>query len=161
MEMIDTKANKTTRSRWLDWQPARRITVDQSAKEPTKPSKPSFVGFVGAPPAEISIKDEMPSPILPVADDATVLIPPMPPGVSLVAWKLKEPPVAIETCSVVTDTSLFAKSTLLEGHNRASSPCSWNRPKPRLLAQGNKDAGRRKGQRRDRIADSRQGAQGQ
>jgi len=55
--MIVTRPNTTTRSRWLDWQPTRRIIADQPAKEPTKPSKPSFVGFVGAPPAEISIKE--------------------------------------------------------------------------------------------------------
>jgi hypothetical protein len=40
------------------------------------------------------------------------VIPAMPPGVNLVEWKLKEPPVAIETCAVVTDSALFARTTL-------------------------------------------------
>jgi hypothetical protein len=30
-------------------------------------------------------------------------IPPIPPGVRLLGWHLKEPPVAIETCALVTD----------------------------------------------------------
>jgi hypothetical protein len=123
MEMIATKAKKITRSRWLNWQPATRITVVQSAREATKPSEPSFVGFVGAPPAEISIKDDIPAPVLTVADDA--MIPPMPPGISLVAWKLKEPPVAIETCAVVVDTVLFAKSTLEQLRIALTQPKRW------------------------------------
>jgi hypothetical protein len=123
MEMIATKAKKTTRSRWLDWQPATRITVDQSASEATKPSKPSFVGFVGAPPAEIYIKHDIPARVLTVADDA--MIPPMPPGISLVAWKLKEPPVAIETSAVVVDTALFAKSTLEQLRIALTQPKRW------------------------------------
>ena len=36
----------------------------------------------------------------------------MPTGVLLLGWNLKKPPVAIETCAVVTDTALFAISTL-------------------------------------------------
>jgi hypothetical protein len=36
----------------------------------------------------------------------------MPSGVRLVEWNLKEPPVAIETCAVVTDSAQFARSTL-------------------------------------------------
>ena len=39
-------------------------------------------------------------------------IPKMPPGIRLIEWKLKEPPVAIETCAVVTDPALFARTTL-------------------------------------------------
>jgi hypothetical protein len=38
--------------------------------------------------------------------------PRMPTGVLLLGWNLKKPPVAIETCAVVTDTALFARSTL-------------------------------------------------
>lgn len=38
--------------------------------------------------------------------------PMMPPGVRLVNWDPKRPPVAIETCTVVTDTILFANATL-------------------------------------------------
>ncbi len=39
-------------------------------------------------------------------------IPLMPSGVRLLAWQLKEPPVAIESCSIVVDPALFARSTL-------------------------------------------------
>ena len=41
-------------------------------------------------------------------------IPPMPRGVNLVRWELKEPPVAIETCAVVTDPARFASATLAQ-----------------------------------------------
>ncbi len=123
--MIDTRANKASRSRWLDWQPARRIMADQSAQEPTKPSEPGFVGLVGAPPAEISTRGDVPEPVLVVADDAGGLIPPMPPGVHLVEWKLKAPPIAIETCAVVTDTALFAKSTLEQLRIAMRQPKRW------------------------------------
>jgi hypothetical protein len=41
-----------------------------------------------------------------------VAIPPMPPGIRLLEWHLKEPPVAIETCAVVTEPALFASTTL-------------------------------------------------
>lgn len=123
--MIDMKANKITRSRWLDWQPTRRIMADQLAQEPTKPSKPSFVGFVGVPRAEISIKDDIPEPVLAVTDDAGGLIPPMPPGVYLVEWKLKEPPIAIETCAVVVNSARFAKSTLEQLRIALTQPKRW------------------------------------
>lgn len=39
-------------------------------------------------------------------------IPPMPHGVRLLRWSLKEPPVAIEVCAVVTEPARFARSTL-------------------------------------------------
>jgi hypothetical protein len=39
-------------------------------------------------------------------------IPCMPQDVRIVEWKLKEPPVAIEVCAVVTDPAKFATSTL-------------------------------------------------
>ena len=42
-------------------------------------------------------------------------VPAMPPGVRLVRWSLKEPPVAIEMCTtVVINPDRFAKSTLLQ-----------------------------------------------
>jgi hypothetical protein len=41
-------------------------------------------------------------------------VPTMPQGVKLVVWNPKEPPVAIETCSVVVDVSLFIRSTLAQ-----------------------------------------------
>lgn len=39
-------------------------------------------------------------------------IPSMPPGVRLIEWNLFDPPIIIETYAVVTDTALFARSTL-------------------------------------------------
>jgi hypothetical protein len=39
-------------------------------------------------------------------------IPTMPRGVRLVEWDLKEPPVCLESYSVVTDSAKFVKSTL-------------------------------------------------
>jgi hypothetical protein len=41
-------------------------------------------------------------------------IPAMPPGVRLIDWKLKEPPVAIDICSVVVEPEKFARTTLNE-----------------------------------------------
>jgi hypothetical protein len=41
-------------------------------------------------------------------------VPPFPPGVSLVEWNPKQPPIAIETCAVVVDVHLFISSTLLQ-----------------------------------------------
>src|SRR2546428_12788 len=43
---------------------------------------------------------------------ARATIPAMPPGVRLLDWNLKQPPVAIDTCSVVTDPALFVRTTL-------------------------------------------------
>jgi hypothetical protein len=53
------------------------------------------------------------------------VIPPMPPGVHLVSWNLKEPPVAIEVCSLVTDTALFAKTTLQQLQIAMAMPQRW------------------------------------
>jgi hypothetical protein len=52
-------------------------------------------------------------------------VPTMPPGVHLVSWELKEPPVAIETCAVVTDTALFAKTTLVQLRTALANPRRW------------------------------------
>ncbi len=49
--------------------------------------------------------------------------PPMPPGIRLVHWQLKKPPVMLMRCSVVNDPAQFARYTLdqlqaaLEGKN--------------------------------------------
>ncbi len=56
---------------------------------------------------------------------ARAVIPEMPPGVSLVVWKPKEPPVAIDTCSVVIDTALFAKGTLEQLRIALTQPKRW------------------------------------
>lgn len=53
---------------------------------------------------------------------ARAAIPAMPPGVRLVAWELKEPPVAIETCAVVIDPGKFAAATLGELRERLTNP---------------------------------------
>jgi hypothetical protein len=49
----------------------------------------------------------------------------MPSGVRLVHWNLKEPPVVIDTCSVVTDPSLFARSTLEQLGVALAEPKRW------------------------------------
>jgi hypothetical protein len=52
-------------------------------------------------------------------------IPEMPQGVRLIQWTLKEPPVAIETCSVVTDPALFARTTLEQLRTSLAHPKRW------------------------------------
>jgi hypothetical protein len=56
---------------------------------------------------------------------ARATIPTMPPGVRLIEWNLKEPPVAIETCAVVTDSALFARSTLEQLRKALAQPTRW------------------------------------
>lgn len=56
---------------------------------------------------------------------ARASIPTMPPGVRLVKWKLKEPPVAIETCTVVTEPALFASTTLEQLRIVLPNPKRW------------------------------------
>jgi len=51
--------------------------------------------------------------------------PPMPPGVLLLEWRLKEPPVAIETFAVVTDPALFAATTVEQLRVALSNPKCW------------------------------------
>jgi hypothetical protein len=53
------------------------------------------------------------------------VVPAMPAGVCLVTWNLKEPPVAVDICSVVTDTELFAHSTLEQLRVALSEPERW------------------------------------
>jgi len=62
------------------------------------------------------------------------VIPTMPHGVHLVSWNLKEPPVAIEVCSLVTDTALFAKTTLQQLQIALATPQRWiGWPVPQLI----------------------------
>jgi hypothetical protein len=49
----------------------------------------------------------------------------MPPGVRLVAWSLKEPPVLIETSAVVVNPELFARSTLMQLEKALANPTRW------------------------------------
>jgi hypothetical protein len=51
--------------------------------------------------------------------------PALPPGIRLISWNLKEPPVAIETCAVVTDPALFARTTLEQLRVALAEPRRW------------------------------------
>jgi hypothetical protein len=52
-------------------------------------------------------------------------IPSMPPGVRALCWNLKAPPVAIDSCSIVTDCDLFARTTLEQLRLRLAEPGRW------------------------------------
>jgi hypothetical protein len=52
-------------------------------------------------------------------------IPAMPPGVRLLKWSLKETPVAIEACAIVTDSALFARTTLEQLAIALAEPKRW------------------------------------
>jgi hypothetical protein len=54
-----------------------------------------------------------------------VAIPRMPPGIRLLEWHPKEPPVAIETCAVVTEPTLFARTTLEQLKIALANPKRW------------------------------------
>ena len=51
--------------------------------------------------------------------------PSLPQGVRLVKWDLKEPPLAIDTCSVVTNPALFASTTLAQLRAALANPKRW------------------------------------
>jgi hypothetical protein len=52
-------------------------------------------------------------------------IPAMPQGVQLLRWNLEQPPVAIESCGVVTDPTLFARTTLEQLRTKLFEPERW------------------------------------
>jgi hypothetical protein len=52
-------------------------------------------------------------------------IPPMPEGIHLISWNPKDPPVAIETCAVVTDPPLFARTTIEQLRLALGDPRRW------------------------------------
>ena len=52
-------------------------------------------------------------------------VPPMPPGVRAHYWNLKMPPVAIDSCSIVTDCELFARTTLEQLRIALAEPRRW------------------------------------
>ena len=56
---------------------------------------------------------------------ARATVPEMPVGVKLLHWQLKEPPVAVEVCAVVTDPALFARTTLDQLAIAISEPKKW------------------------------------
>jgi hypothetical protein len=110
----------------MDWQPKPRIIATPTTNEPTKPSKPSSVGFVGRYQGETPIiRCQHPEQVAPLDVETDANFPALPPGVRLIEWKLKEPPVAIETCAVIVDTALFAKSTLEQLRIALTQPKRW------------------------------------
>jgi hypothetical protein len=54
-----------------------------------------------------------------------VVIPAMPRAVRLSKWELKQPPVAVQTCGVVTDTARFAQTTLEQLRIALAHPKRW------------------------------------
>lgn len=52
-------------------------------------------------------------------------IPQMPQMLRLISWNLKDPPVAIETCTVVTDPALFVSRTLEQVRIALARPRRW------------------------------------
>jgi hypothetical protein len=51
--------------------------------------------------------------------------PPIPAGVRLVSWNLKQPPVLVECSAVVTDPGLFARTTLEQLRIALAAPKRW------------------------------------
>ena len=51
--------------------------------------------------------------------------PALPPSVRVVSLKLKNPPVAIEVCAVVTDPALFARTTVEQLRIALAEPRRW------------------------------------
>src|SRR5258708_7767884 len=126
MGMMAPAHNMSKRSRWMDWQPKTRTMAPLAPDEPSKPSEPRFVGFVESPKAEISIiRGQLPEQRAPLDDTTAAAISTTPPGVRLIEWNLKESPVTIETCAVVTDPALFARSTLDQMRVALGSPKRW------------------------------------
>jgi hypothetical protein len=124
--MMAPAHNMSKRSRWMDWQPKPRIMAPLAPDKPSKPSKPRFEGFVGSPKAEISIiRGQLPEQVVSLDDTTGAAISAMPPGVRLIDWKPKEPPVAIETCAVVTDSGLFARTTFEQLGVALANPRRW------------------------------------
>jgi hypothetical protein len=51
--------------------------------------------------------------------------PPMPRGVKLVRWELKDPPILVESSAVVIDPSLFARTTIDQLRSAIENPKRW------------------------------------
>lgn len=123
--------NSVRTRRWMDWQPKGQIIANSPASEATKPPKLSSVGFEGAISKESAIiRGQSSEPITePFAEQEnptfTGTFPSLPSGVRLLNWNLKQPPVAIDTCSVVTDPALFARSTLEQLKVALENPKRW------------------------------------
>lgn len=52
-------------------------------------------------------------------------VPMMPPGVRLIQWNLKTPPILIESYAVVTDPTLFARTALEQLKRALENPKVW------------------------------------
>ena len=143
------------RSRWLEWPLAPKIIRKFDNSEATKPGFDGFDGSVSGciPIAQTSETKEKPVPALPLGEiiekdlqgeptkptkpeparaqsgvsaaSPTLKSSSVPRGVHLVRWDLREPPVAIDTCSVVTDSGLFARTTLEQLRAALANPKRW------------------------------------
>ena len=143
------------RSRWLEWPRAPEIIEKTANPEPTKPSFDGFDGSVSGciPITQTSEIKEKPVPAVPLGEiiekdlqgeptkptkpepartqsgvsaaSPTLKSSSVPRGVHLVRWDLREPPVAIDTCSVVTDSALFASTTLEQLRAALANPKRW------------------------------------
>lgn len=110
----------------MDWQPKPRIIATPAPNEPTEPSKPSSVGFGGSDQAETPIiGGRLLEQDAPLDNRTEAKIASLPPEVRLIEWKLKEPPVAIETCAVVTNSGLFALTTIEQLRIALAEPKRW------------------------------------
>jgi hypothetical protein len=49
----------------------------------------------------------------------------MPKGVRVLQWKLKDPPVLLESFAVVTNSALFARATLEQLRMAINNPKRW------------------------------------
>jgi hypothetical protein len=110
----------------MDWQPKSPITSAAARKEPTKPSERGSVGFEGSLESRTPFeRDSSPQQDCRRVRTPSREIHAIPKGVRIIEWKLKDPPVAIETCAVVTHPSLFAESTLRQLHTALANPKRW------------------------------------
>ena len=113
-------------SRWLTWTPGKQISPISADPEPTKPTKLGSEGFEGpvlghsskVRPGRVRQSQET----TPVLVKAATECPPLPPGVRLMSYRPKQPPVAVTVCSVVTDVPKFIEHCLAELSARLHSP---------------------------------------
>lgn len=90
------------------------------------PSRESIKLYGGSPMSEIPVPAVPAVPTkLAMTCTRCSIIPTVPVGVRLLTWDLKEPPVAIDTCSIVTDPALFATATLTQLRTAIANPKRW------------------------------------
>ena len=119
-------------SKWKNWTPKAQFCESSQESEPTKPSKSGFVVSEGASSKESPIirgrfldSNAASSEQEGTIPDSESSVPRMSPRVGLIEWKLKELPIAIETCAVVLDPVLFARSTLEQLRVAIENPKRW------------------------------------